>query len=221
MNNSRGFTLLELLIGMTLLGFILALLFGGFRLAANSWNAVEERAERAADEQAGRAVVQRLVTYAQPLHWKLPTGPRLAFEGQPEALRLVAPLGGQIGLRVVELAVEPDDSPDPHGTPGAAVRIVLRHGSLRYDIEQFAESVRDQTGRPLLGGLREATFSYFGPEKRGDTAQWLGQWTNPEQFPALVRLHLVPRNAAPIDLDMVPMANGDRSATSRITAGPR
>ncbi len=221
MNHSRGFTLLELLIGMTLLGFILALLFGGFRLAANSWNAVEERAERVADEQAGRAVVQRLVTYAQPLHWKLPTGQRLTFEGQPDALRLVAPLGGQIGLRVVELAVEPDDSPDPQGTPGPAVRIVLRHGSLRYDIEQFAESARDQTGRPLLGGLREATFSYFGPEKRGDTAQWLGQWTNPEQFPALVRLHLAPRNAAPMDLDMVPMANGDRSAASRITAGPR
>ncbi len=221
MNHSRGFTLLELLIGMTLLGFILALLFGGFRLALNSWNAVEERAERVADEQAGRAAVRRLVTYAQPLHWKAPTGQRLAFEGQREALRLIAPLGGQIGLRVVELTVVPDDSPDPPGAPGAAVRIDLRHGSLRYDIEQFADSVRDQSGRPLFGGLREATFSYFGPEKRGDAAQWLDQWTNPEQFPTLVRLHLVPRNAAPVDLDMVPMANGDRTATSRITAGPR
>jgi general secretion pathway protein J len=218
MSGSRGFTLLELLIGMTLLGFILALLFGGFRLAANSWNAVEDRAERAADEQAGRALVRRLVTQAQPLHWKLPTGQPLAFEGQREALRMVAPLAGPIGLRVVELAIEPDDRPE---SQGAAVRLVLRHGSVRYDIEQFAETVRGQQGHPLLGGLREATFSYFGPEKRGDTPRWQEQWSNPEQFPTLVRLHMAPKNAAPVDLDMVPMANGDRRAASRITAGPQ
>ena len=219
MNGSRGFTLLELLIGMTLLGFILALLFGGFRLAANSWNAVEDRAERAADEQAGRSLVRRLVTQAQPLHWKLPTGQPLAFEGQREALRLIAPLAGPIGLRVVELAIEPDDRPEH---PGPAVRLVLRHGSVRYDIEQFAETVRGQQGHPLLAGLREATFSYFGPEKRGDTPQWLEQWSNPEQFPTLVRLHLAPKNAAPVDLDMVPMASGENNvgARVRLTAGP-
>lgn len=64
MNRGRGFTLLELLIGMTLLGFMLALLFGGFRLAANSWDAVTARTERTTDEQLGRAFLRRLLTMA-------------------------------------------------------------------------------------------------------------------------------------------------------------
>ena len=45
MNGSRGFSLLELLIGLTLLGFILTLLFGGFRLASKSWDSISEISE--------------------------------------------------------------------------------------------------------------------------------------------------------------------------------
>ena len=41
-----GFTLLELLIAMSLLGFILALLFAGMRLGARSWDAGEARVEK-------------------------------------------------------------------------------------------------------------------------------------------------------------------------------
>lgn len=216
MNHSRGFTLLEMLIGMTLLGFILTLLFGGFRLASVSWNTVEERAERAADEQAGRSLVRQLITYAQPLHLKHLTEQRLAFEGGGDALRLVAPLG-QIGLRAVELTIEPEDKSEnqPQG-----LRIVLRNGPLRYDAAVFSESITDQRKHLLLGDLSEATFSYFGKEKNADDPQWHDTWLNSDQFPLLVRLHLVGRDIAPFDLDMTPMANGKPIPTSRIVAGP-
>ena len=66
MRAARGFSLLELVIGMTLLGFIVALLFGGFRLAANSWDAVETRVERTNDQQLARALVRRLLEQMQP-----------------------------------------------------------------------------------------------------------------------------------------------------------
>ena len=217
MTRSRGFTLLELLIGLTLLGFMLTLLFGGLRLAANSWNAVDDRAGRAADEEAGRTVIRRLVTHAQPLHLKRLVEQPLAFEGRREAMRMVAPLSEQVGLRTVELSVEADDQPD---NPGG-VKLVLRHGSIHYEVEQFVAALDGQPGHLLIGGLSEATFLYFGPEKRGDIPQWQEEWPNPDQFPTLVRLHLKPKNGTALDLDMMPMANGDRIATIRITPGPR
>jgi general secretion pathway protein J len=228
MNGARGFTLLELLIGMTLLGFILALLFGGFRLAANSWNAVDERAERSADEQATRALVRRLVNYAQPLRWnnvavkalQAPqTGPSLAFSAGRERLQLVAPLAGRIGLRVVELAIEPDEA--VAGRP-LGLRLLLRNGPVRYNTDDFTASLdSDPQGRTLLGGLDSAAFAYYGPEKRGDPPQWLAQWPAMDRLPMLVRLHLEPRQGSVIDLDMVPMVNGDRTSPVRFVAGPQ
>ena len=40
-----GFTLLELLIAMTLLGMILVLLFGGLRLGVRSWDASQKQVD--------------------------------------------------------------------------------------------------------------------------------------------------------------------------------
>lgn len=217
MNGSRGFTLLELMIGMALLGFILALLFGGFRLAARSWDAVEERAERSADEQAARALVRNLVANAQPLHLKRATDTVLAFEGGAQGLRLLAPLG-QIGLQAIELAIEPDDRIP---NMGSSWRLVLRHDSLRYQSEDVFGGFDDHRRRLLLGGLQAAAFSYYGAENRGDAPQWHDQWSNTNGFPLLVRLRLAPRNARPLDLDVSPMISGDRLSTMRITPGPR
>lgn len=217
MTGSRGFTLLELLIGMTLLGFILALLFGGFRLAARSWDAVEDRAERGTNEQAGRSVVGRLIANAQPVHLKRGTGTVLAFEGERHALRLIAPLG-QIGLRGVELTVEPQERANPSNP---SWRLVLRHSSVRYGAEQFVADRSQLEGRILVDGLNEAAFSYFGPENRGDSPQWQDQWQSTDGFPLLIRLRLAPKDSSAVVLDMAPMASGDRLATVRITAGPR
>jgi general secretion pathway protein J len=219
MIRTHGFTLLELLIGLTLLGFILALLFAGFRLAANSWNAFEERAERAADEAAGQVLVRRLVTSAQPIHLRQVGLQPLAFEGRAGTLRLAAPLP-QLGLRAIELAIEPA-APAAGEGPGPAMQLVLRQASLRYEAEQFVAGLASQQGRPLVGRLAGAAFSYFGPARRGEPPQWQEEWSSPDQFPSLVRLHLAPRSAAAFDLDMAPMVNGDRTATVRLTVGPQ
>lgn len=219
MRNARGFTLLEMLIGMTLLGFILALLYGGFRLASHSWNAFENRAERAADDQAGRALVRRLVSHAQPLHWKRLPGQPLAFTGQRESLRLVAPLTALVGLRLTELAIEQgSQAPDNAGGP---LRVVLRDAPLRYDGDIFSDSFAEREAHPLFSGLADAGFAYFGPEKPGSPPQWWDAWPNPHRFPSLVRLRIVPASGVPFNLDMVPVASGDRFATVRAVGGPQ
>lgn len=217
----RGFTLLELLIGMTLLGFILSLLYGGLRLATSSWNTIEERIESSADEQAGRALVRRLITTAQPLHWPRSTVKPLAFDGDAASVRLIAPLTGQIGLQAIELAIEPNPGGSRDDGSGSE-RLVLRHGSLHFDADDFAVNLRTLPARPLLERLRHGEFSYFGLVKKGDPPQWLAQWTSTENLPLLVRLHLLAPDGSVTDLDMTPMVNGDRmGGTGAITAGPR
>jgi len=208
MNAARGFTLLELMIGMTLLGFILALLFGGFRLAANSWDAVETRIERTNDEQLARALVRRLLAQMQPVRWKKALNVPIAFIGEQGVLRALAPLTGQAGaggLRLIELGREGEETT---ATGKGLLRLVLRQAPVRYDVESFASGLGEAKGYLVLGNLDAVEFSYFGPEKRGDPPSWQDAWTNPEQLPQLVRLRLKSREGGWSDLVVAPMVGG-------------
>ncbi len=205
MNAARGFTLLELLIGMTLLGFILALLFGGFRLAANSWDAVETRIERTNDEQLARALVRRLLAQMQPVHWKKALNVPIAFIGEQGVLRALAPLTGQAGaggLRLIELGREDEEAT---ATDKGLLRLVLRQAPVRYDVENFASGLGDAKSYLVLGNLDAVEFSYFGPEKRGEPPRWQDAWTNQEQLPQLVRVRLKSREGGWSDLVVAPM----------------
>jgi len=219
-NTARGFTLLELLIGMTLLGFIIALLFGGFRLASNSWDAAETGGERTADELLGRMLVRRLVTQIQPLRWNRAVNRPIAVAGERDVLRAVSPLSGQVGvggLQVIELRVERADNEEKGGGP---LRLMLRHAPLRYDAGSFTDSLGGALGHLVLGDLEAVEFSYFGPEKRGAAPHWQEAWTNPEQLPRLVRLRLSSKDAGWADLIMAPMVNGDRASATVSRIGP-
>jgi general secretion pathway protein J len=206
MNSARGFTLLELLIGMTLLGFILSLLFGGFRLAASSWDAVETRIERTNDEQLARALVRRLLAQMQPVRWKKALNVPIAFSGEQGVLRALAPLTGQAGaggLRLIELGRETEGT-----ATGTGMRLVLRQAPVRYDVENFASGLGEAKGYLVLDNLDAVEFSYFGPGKIGDPPRWQDVWTNQEQLPQLVRLRLKSREGGWSDLVVAPMVGG-------------
>jgi general secretion pathway protein J len=209
-NAARGFTLLELVIGITLLGFILALLFGGFRLAANSWDAVETRVERTNDEQLARGLVRRLLAQTQPLHWKKAVNQPIAFSGEPGVIRAVAPLTAQVGaggLRLIELGQEREAVEETGKGP---LRLVLRHAPVNYDAENFAAGFGEAKSYLVLDGLDAVEFSYFGPEKRGEPPRWQDVWTNQEQLPQLVRLRLGSREKGWSDMVVAPMVGSTR-----------
>jgi len=205
MNAARGFTLLELLIGMTLLAFILAMLLGGFRLAASSWDAAEARVERTNDQQLARALVRRLLAQMQPVRWRKAVNQPIAFVGERKVLRAVAPLTGQAGaggLRLIELGLESGEQ-DQNGK--GMLRLVLRHAPLRYDAEDFAGGFSETKSYVVLDNLDSMEFSYFGPEKRGEPPRWQDAWTNQEQLPQLVRLRLGSRDTGWADLVVAPV----------------
>lgn len=203
MKRELGFTLLELLIGMTLLGFIMALLFGGFRLAANSWDAVEVRAERTNDEQLARALVRRVLTQLQPLRWKRALNQRITFIGESDGLRAVGPLtaqAGAAGLRLIELVRQAGDR--------GALKLVLRHAPLRYDVEDFSEPLEDARSHVILDGLEEVEFSYFGSLQQNEPPRWQDRWEHDEQMPQLVRVRLRSREQGWTDVVVAPMIGG-------------
>lgn len=203
MKASRGFTLLELLIGLTLFGFVLALLLGGFRLASTSWDAVASRSEATANIQLGYNFMRRLLSQLQPLHWKKAMNQPMAFKGERTSLQAVAALPNQQssgGLQVIELAVQTDEQSQ------GLFHLVLRHAPLRRDSEQFIGGLDNaKEGHIILDGLTAVEFNYFGPEKVDDPPRWLDHWSNPQQLPQLIAVRATSDKVGWTDLIVAPM----------------
>lgn len=205
MMRQRGFTLLELLIGLVLISFLLALLFAGFRLASDSWDAADRRTIRTTDEEMARTMVRRLTSQLQPKRWKKALNQPIAFIGEAGGYQGIAPLPGQAGgggLQVVAISAE-RDADNKH------VQLVLRHAPISYDQEYFASGIEAAKPHKLLGELTTVEFSYFGSAKQGEPGQWFDTWPNPDRLPQLMRIRLGTEDSGWSDLMVTPMITGN------------
>ncbi len=185
MSNRRGFTLLELLIGLTLLGFVMALLFGAFHLASRTWDAVSVHSEKVADRQVVLSYLRRMVEQMQPIMWKKTPGLPVAFIGQPGGIHCIASVSGQVGsgLRAVEIGLAPSDQQ-------GQIALVLKQAPLRYQAEVFDDGLAAAEGQTLLNGLDAVEFAYFGAATAEEASDWRDTWEDTKNLPKLVRIRL-------------------------------
>lgn len=181
-----GFTLLEMLIAMTLLGFILTLLFGALRLGSRSWDAGELRSANNTHLALLQGFLRRELSQTTPYFWKKKTDSSMAFSGEPNRLRLAAPLVAHLGpgglyLLSLELA---------EGKEGRQLimkRTIPTAGSTDFTALDQAEKV------VLAEQVESLSFAYFGaPDSNTDPA-WLERWENvgtPQRLPTLIRLRV-------------------------------
>ncbi len=215
MKRVGGFTLLELLIGLTLLGFMLALLFGGFQLAIRSWDTVETHVQRDSEKYAALAVLRRLLGTVEPLRQKRLAGQPLVFAGGPNRLVMVASLTEQVGLRTIDLAIEPQG-----GGQASMQRLILRDSPPLFDAMRLPKLIDDVRGRTLIDDMRRARFRYFGAMRPGEQVQWHDVWENANELPALIHMQFALNAGDPVDLVVATTISADRNALVRITAGP-
>jgi prepilin-type N-terminal cleavage/methylation domain-containing protein len=204
MRGHRGFTLLELLIGLVLLGFVMALLLAGFRLATSTWDAVEQRSERTTAALIGRNLVRRVLAQVQPVRWAKTVNRPITFIGERESLRAIAPLPGGAGvggLRVIEISLSAAET-------GGKRRLLLRQAPVRYGSERFDEGIEATEPHVLLDGLDAADIAYFGPPGPNQDPVWQDSWPNTEQLPRLIRIHLAGDLDNSADLLIAPLIGG-------------
>ncbi len=214
---SRGFTLLELLIGLSLLGFILALLFGGFRLASTTGDAVEGKLSELAYEQGGLGLIRRLFDSAQPIYWTQAQRRILLFHGEQDVVTFAAPLTELSGLRIVQLALEPDSGMknSPHN------RLVLRYGAIPYGAPTFDGTLAASSIHTVLGDIRSATFEFLGSIAPDKPVEWQSQWLKQSKLPLLIRIRVLRSDAEQLDITIAPAVKAEDVTGIRITAGPQ
>ena len=178
-----GFTLIELVVAMVLLGIMMTLLYSGLTFALRSWDAGDANGERVADRRIGENFLRREVAEMFPMRWKDPTQLRYAFEGAHDALRFVSsrPAGASLGgLALVGIAVEVDAAT---GTRA----LVMRRASVDPDTADFA-ALATAEATVLLPDVDSVTFSYFGSENDFADPKWSDDWAMPARLPVAIRV---------------------------------
>jgi general secretion pathway protein J len=177
-----GFTLMEVLIALTLLALILVVLFSTLRLAGTSWDAGTARAEHNNEMRLVHNLIRRALGQAQPILLPSPSGTTLTFSGDGTAVRFTAPLPAQAGISGLYLmSLEVQDN-------GADKSLLLRRQQYRPDLLELDTEAESTV---LLEGISEASFSYFGSQGPYEPLVWTEQWEPSMRMPQLVRLSIV------------------------------
>jgi len=178
---SGGFTLVELLVAMTLLGLIFVALFGGLRFGTRTWETGNERSEAFAEVELMQSLLRRQL--AQAVMLRVPKGAEAVFVGEGDRLGFAAPGPSQTGvggLYLFEVFTEPSD--ENH-------RLVLRWQIHRPELE-FPLDGEASKRRVLLENVEGLRFSYFGDTEKKNDVQWNDSWSGLDVLPKLVSIQV-------------------------------
>jgi general secretion pathway protein J len=184
---AQGFTLLELLIGMTLVGFILTLLFAGLRLGIRSWDAGEQHMVTSSRQAIVVDFIRRTLEQTYPLNWRVDNEDQLAFAGESESLQIVGPVpihdgaasNYLIGLELVD---------------GDGGRDLVMRWRMPDPREPGFAPLEEAKPKVLVKAVKEVTFAYFGAESDADEPAWHDQWVHQKAPPELIRLQITLEN---------------------------
>lgn len=179
-----GYTLIELLVALGLLGLIGSGLFGSIQLGLRSW----DRSDRKAEATEEMATVQRFLRHrleeARPIYAgpSITTG-RGSFEGQRDQMVFSTALparidsGGLFRLRLYE---------EPRGDGRALLVSWVRDRNGEND----PGSLLDSPVFELLARARDIRFSYFGEAEGEGAPRWSEDWNGRDNLPELVRIDI-------------------------------
>jgi len=173
-----GFTLLELVVAITLMGLVLVVLYGGLRLGLNAWDSGEARAEATNRLRLAEEFLRRQLARSMTVYWTNDRQERVVvFAGEASHIEFVAPMLAQLGQ-------------------GGLYRVRIEAGDGRLWIRwrpylPADPKAGEERETVLLEGVSGIEWAYFGSERDDDPRpQWRSNWTSLAQRPLLARLNL-------------------------------
>jgi general secretion pathway protein J len=202
----RGFTLIELVVAMALLGTMMLMLYGGLSYALRGWDAGEANGRRVADRRIGENFLRRELSELFPMRWKDPMVVKVAFLGERNRMRFVstrAPGITQAGIALVGLEVEQGANPRERD-------LVMRRAMPDDEAKDFGPLERAERN-VLFAGVDSVSFSYFGAENDFTEPKWNDEWTYPARIPQMVRMRVKMADGTAVPEMVVRMALGEEA----------
>ena len=178
-----GFTLVELLVAITLVALITTLLFGGLRFGTRAAAAVAVRVDRSAEIVGVYNFMQNELADARLLPpTNDPAQQTQSFDGEPDSISFVTippaylALGGYHRLRMTTAG------------SGAARSVIVAWEQVPRGI--WPEQALTLHPSLLLDKVASLEFAYFGVAEANHPPEWQDHWTDRTDLPQLIRLRI-------------------------------
>lgn len=172
MKRERGFTLLEILVVLSLLGVLIGLL-GTFVLNATASQARADLYATRLDEVRGaQRFLRAAISQALPLATDVAQAKAPRFIGAADQLVFVAPLPDSLGGGLYQQRISNSEH-----------RLQVRFARLMGQVLLPVGEVQ-----LLLDDVQQMSFSYRGLSPQAQDSGWLAAWPWPERLPRQVRI---------------------------------
>lgn len=188
-----GFTLLELVVALTLLALMSAVLFGALGFAGRSWEGGEAKAEASGSMRLAEGFLRGQLEAMHPLRMRKVVEFPLLFAGEREEMRFAAPLPARIsggGIWYYRLVLVRD---------GDRSRLTLER--TIPDVDAAAPPEFDAADRSILAeDIKELRIGYYGRDPGAAATMaptWRERWDDRQRLPLLLRIDVVPARGLP------------------------
>jgi general secretion pathway protein J len=177
--NNSGFTLIELMVSLVLLGLITTVVAAAVQSGILSSQSVEQTVDRAGQVRLAQSVLRRHLESARPARLADTEQPQTAFAGRVDGIKFIAVLPawiGQGGTHKIKI-----------GLSGG--RLLLSTEVSPTNIETI--DVRRPTSQTVLvDDVQAVGIAYFGRRGRERRPVWQDTWLERGRLPSLIRIRL-------------------------------
>ena len=212
--SAPGFTLIEVLLAISLLSLILLLLFSALFSANRSWAATERRIAQNDELRLVAEFIQRQLAAQSPLFWAGQDDTDLLFSGASDELHFTAGLPahrGGGGAEALTLKVS---------RAGGERQLALYFQPVGAEQRPFA----NQHGAErvvLLASTARIELAYYGREEIEGQSTWRAEWRHAELLPALIGLTVYPATGRAWPQMIIPLhARPAKGRAHNVLAGP-
>lgn len=178
----RGFTLIEVLIAMTLLGIMVVLLFSSLKISADSWEKGESKITDVNEVTVVYNFFQRHLSAAIPL-WNdfSEEDKTFSFQGKAQSLQFVSTFpasAGRSGLQLFSIQMQEEDNE----------RLVIVTITPFFPVTEGEEWRKEEVA--LIKHVSDFKLAYFGSDDNGSEGVWLDEWLARDVQPRLVKINI-------------------------------
>ncbi len=179
--SSSGYTLVEMLVALTLLGFVMILLGGSFQFGARTWEITSAKIDRGGEVEAAQGFLRRQLAQILPLSFHVAAAEQQPiFAGGSDHLRFAAPLSlpyANAGLNI--FALGRDDT-------GSTGDLTLQWQVYRPDWSPPQDGLLGEP-QSLLAGIADVRLAYYGQVDALADPVWQSEWKG-KGLPTLIRI---------------------------------
>jgi general secretion pathway protein J len=178
-----GFTLLELMISLTIMGLILVLVFGAFRIGSRAWEKGEKDVEAHQRERIVLELLKRQIASASPRQIRLEDQEPFYMRGDSRTLEFTtcvpALAAGKSGMVYVRYEVREAEA------DGGKELLLYEKDMIRLATDKDRGDWAEDDAYLLIPEAEEIDFAYLRPAKdEEETSGWQDRW-DPEKDPGL------------------------------------